>query len=150
MPTEVLFYHLMHKPLEAALPQLLQKCLDRDWRVIVQTGSEERCSALDAHLWTFADDSFLPHGTKADGYSEQQPIYLTAGQDNPNAAQVRFLVDRADPPALDVYQRAIFMFDGRDEEAVGEARLRWKEVKADGFDLAYWQQTEAGGWEKKA
>jgi len=150
MPTEVLFYHLMHKLLEAALPQLLQKCLDRDWRVVVQTGSEERCSALDSHLWTFADDSFLPHGTKADGYAEQQPIYLTAEQDNPNSAHVRFLVDRAAPPQLEGYQRAIFMFDGRDEEAVAEARLRWKEIKTQGHDLAYWQQTEAGGWEKKA
>ncbi|WP_422375925.1 DNA polymerase III subunit chi [Roseibium sp.] len=150
MSVEVVFYHLLHKPLEAALPQLLQKCLERDWKVVVQTGSQERCSALDAHLWTFADDSFLPHGTRADGYAEHQPIYLTPEQDNPNEADVRFLVDRAEPPALGGYKRAIYMFDGNDDGAVQEARQRWKEAKAEGFEIAYWQQTQAGGWERKA
>lgn len=150
MSVEVVFYHLLHKPLEAALPQLLQKCLERDWKVVVQTGTQERCNALDAHLWTFADDSFLPHGTKADGYAEHQPIYLTPEQDNPNEADVRFLVDRALPPPLGSYKRAIYMFDGNDDSAVQEARQRWKEAKAEGFEIAYWQQTEAGGWERKA
>jgi DNA polymerase-3 subunit chi len=150
MSVEVVFYHLLHKPLETALPQLLHKCLERDWKVVVQTGTAERCNALDAHLWTFADDSFLPHGTKADGYAEHQPIYLTPEQDNPNEADVRFLVDRASPPPLGEYKRAIYMFDGNDQEAVLEARQRWKEAKSEGFEIAYWQQTSAGGWERKA
>jgi len=150
MSVEVVFYHLLHKPLETALPQLLLKCLERDWKVVVQTGTEERCNALDAQLWTFSDDSFLPHGTRADGHAEHQPIYLTADQDNPNEADVRFLVDRAAPPPLAGYKRAIYMFDGNDQDAVQEARLRWKEAKEEGFDIAYWQQTQAGGWERKA
>ncbi len=150
MTTEVVFYHLLHKPLETALPQLLLKCLQRDWKVVVQTGSVERCNALDAHLWTFADDSFLPHGTKADGFAEHQPIYLTSEQDNPNEADVRFLVDRAAPPPLQSYKRAIYIFDGNDQDAVQEARRRWTEAKAEGFEIAYWQQTQSGGWERKA
>jgi DNA polymerase-3 subunit chi len=150
MSVEVLFYHLTEQPLEQALPKLLLKCLERDWKVVVQTGSPERCRALDAHLWTFADDSFLPHGTADDGYAEHQPIFLTPTQDNPNEADVRFLVDRADPPPLGGYQRAVYMFDGRDQDAVAEARLRWKEAKAEGFEVTYWQQTASGGWERKA
>lgn len=150
MSVEVLFYHLMSEPLEAALPKLLLKCLERDWKVVVQTGTPERCRALDAHLWTFADDSFLPHGTIDDGYAEQQPIFLTSTQDNPNNADVRFLVDRAKPPPLGGYKRAIYMFDGHDPEALAETRERWKEAKAAGFEVTYWQQTERGGWERKA
>ncbi|WP_417673701.1 DNA polymerase III subunit chi [Roseibium sp.] len=150
MSVEVLFYHLTDQPLEAALPKLLQKCLERDWKVVVQTGTLERCRALDAHLWTFADDSFLPHGTADDGYAEHQPIFLTPSQDNPNEAEVRFLVDRADPPSLGGYRRAVYMFDGRDQEAIAEARQRWKEAKAEGFEVTYWQQTASGGWERKA
>jgi DNA polymerase III subunit chi len=150
MSVDVLFYHLMSQPLEAALPGLLAKCLERNWRVVVQTGSEERCAALDTHLWTFREDSFLPHGTKADGFAEAQPVYLTAEGDNPNGADVRFLVDRAAPPPLTGYKRAVYMFDGNDPEALGDARLRWKEAKAEGFEVTYWQQTESGGWERKA
>ena len=150
MSVEVVFYHLLFKSLEEALPQLLEKCLERDWKVVVQTGSPERCKALDSHLWTYSDQSFLPHGTKDDGYAEHQPIYLTSDQEDPNQADVRFMVDRAPPPPLAGYTRAIYMFDGRDEEAVAEARQRWRDAKAEGFQIAYWQQTEAGGWERKA
>ncbi|NVK34604.1 MAG: DNA polymerase III subunit chi [Rhodobacteraceae bacterium] len=150
MSVEVLFYQLMHQPLEAALPQLLGKCLERDWRVVVQTGSEARCNALNDHLWTYAADAFLPHGTKADGHAERQPIYLTSEGDAPNQPAVRFLVDRAVPPALADYTRVIFMFDGNDPEAMQDARVRWKEAKAEGFEVTYWQQGQQGNWERKA
>ncbi|MFD1694497.1 DNA polymerase III subunit chi [Roseibium aestuarii] len=150
MTTEVLFYHLMHQPLEDALPRLLLKCLERDWVVAVQAGNPERRDALNAHLWTFSDESFLPHGTQEDGYPEQQPIYLTAEGDNPNEAQVRFMVDRAQLADLTPYARVVYLFDGNDPEALGEARQTWKAVKAAGHALTYWQQTESGGWEKKA
>ena len=52
--TEVLFYHLTESTLEDALPGLLEKSLERGWKAVVQTGTEERRDALDAHLWTFA------------------------------------------------------------------------------------------------
>ena len=65
--TEILFYHLHRQPLERVLPTLLERSLERGWRVVVQASSEERVEALDAHLWTFRDDSFLPHGTGGRG-----------------------------------------------------------------------------------
>ena len=48
--TEVLFYHLTERTLEEALPGLLEKSLERGWRVVVQAGSRERLEALDGHL----------------------------------------------------------------------------------------------------
>jgi len=61
--TEVLFYHLKGQTLEQVLPALLQKSLERGWRVVVQGSSDERIDGLDALLWTWRDDAFLPHGT---------------------------------------------------------------------------------------
>jgi DNA polymerase III subunit chi len=98
---EVLFYQLDRRPLEAVLPQLLERTLERGWRACVQAGSEERVEALSSALWTWRDEAFLPHGTARDGNGELQPIWLTAGEDNPNRAVVRFLVDGA------VYQLAL-------------------------------------------
>jgi DNA polymerase-3 subunit chi len=92
---EVLFYHLQNQPLERVLPELLEKCLERQWRVVVQLGSEERRDALDAHLWTYRDEGFLPHGTTKDGNAAHQPVWLTTGDENPNGATVRFLADGA-------------------------------------------------------
>src|SRR5437588_5983500 len=91
--TEVLFYHLQRQPVERVLPALIEKSLERGWRVVVQAASEERVEALDAHLWTFRDDSFLPHGTVRQGELREQPVLLTLDDDNPNGAAVRFLID---------------------------------------------------------
>ena len=148
--TEVLFYHLGRQPLDKVLPGLLEKTLERGWRAVVQAGNSERVEALNALLWTYADESFLPHGSSRDGFAEQQPVFLTAGGDNPNAATVRFLVDGAEAGDLRGYARVVYIFDGRDEDAVAQARSAWKSAKAADFDVTYWQQGETGRWEKKA
>jgi DNA polymerase-3 subunit chi len=149
--TELLFYHLQGQRLESVLPGLLEKSLERGWRVIVQGASEERIEALDAHLWTYRDDAFLPHGTWREQDAAQQPILLTLTDSNPNAATVRFLIDGAAPPAdAKTYDRIVLLFDGDDEEAVAAARARWSDAKAKGFDATYWQPDAQGRWAKKA
>lgn len=146
---EVLFYHLDRQPLDRVLPGLLEKCLERGWRSVVQLGSEERIEAIDAHLWTYRDEGFLPHGTSKDGHAAMQPVWLTAGDDNPNEATVRFVADGAGLPDPAGYQRVVMLFDGNDNDAVDRARAAWKEVKAAGHDTTYWQQSEQGRWERK-
>ena len=148
--TDVLFYHLERRRLDDVLPGLLEKCVERGWRTVVQTGSVERRDALNLRLWDYRDDAFLPHGAAGDGHEADQPVYLTDGPENPNGATVRFLVDRADPPGLEAYERAVYVFDGHDQDAVADARVRWKEASAAGFNVTYWQQAESGRWEKKA
>jgi DNA polymerase-3 subunit chi len=149
--TEILFYHLHRQPLERVLPTLLEKSLERGWRVVVQAASEERVEALDAHLWTFRDESFLPHGTARDAEAREQPIVFTVDDDNPNGATVRFLLDGAGVPAeAAAYQRIVLLFDGEDPDALAAARTRWSEAKAGGFDVTYWQPDEDGRWQRKA
>ena len=148
--TEVLFYHLEHRSLESVLPELLERTLERGWRAVVQASSSARVEALDSHLWTYSDASFLPHGTTRDGNAGRQPVLLTTGDENTNNAQVRFLVDGANPADLSTYARAVFLFDGRNEDAVAIARQQWKAVKASGLQATYWQQTGQGRWERKA
>lgn len=149
--TEVVFYHLLRKPLESALPPLLEKSRERGWRVVIQAGSDERVDALDAHLWTYDDQSFLPHGTARDAEAAAHPILLTTSDHNPNGATVRFLIDGVPmPPDAQSYDRIVLLFDGEDEDAVATARARWGEAKALGFEVTYWQPDEQGRWVKKA
>jgi DNA polymerase-3 subunit chi len=148
--TEVLFYQLERQPLDQVLPGLLEKTLERGWRAVVQAGGAERLEALDGLLWTYREESFLPHGTASDGSSDRQPIFLTAGEDNPNGASIRFFVDGAECGELGGYVRVVYLFDGRDQDALQQARRQWKTVKAAGHDCTYWQQNDRGRWEKKA
>ena len=148
--TEILFYHLRRHPLERVLPALVEKSLERGWRVVVQAASEERVEALDAHLWIFRDDSFLPHGTWREAEAAEQPVLLTVHDSNPNGAAVRFLVDGA-PVPVDAagYERIVLLVDGNDPAAVAAARERWSDGKAKGFEVTYWQADENGRWQRK-
>jgi DNA polymerase-3 subunit chi len=147
---EILFYQLESRPLESALPGLLERCLERGWRVVLQVGSDERLAALNAHLWTFDDAAFLPHGASVDGNAAEQPVFLTTGAENPNGANVRFLVDGADMDDFAGYHRVVFMFDSADPEALARAREAWKRARAGGHDATYWRQDENGRWAKQA
>ncbi len=148
--TEVLFYHLQDVSLESVLPPLLEKSLERGWRVVVQSTSEERADALDAHLWTYRDDSFLPHTTWRAGDAEDHPIVLAIEESNPNRANVRFLVDSAALPVDSAaYDRIVLVFNGDDADARTAARAVWTDCKARGFEVTYWQADERGRWQRR-
>lgn len=148
--TEVLFYHLQDMTLENVLPPLLEKSLARDWRVVVQASSEERADALDAHLWTYREDSFLPHATWRAADAADQPVILAVEEGNPNGAHVRFLVDNAALPADgELYERMVLVFNGDDPDALAVARAAWTASKARGFAVTYWQTDEHGRWQRK-
>lgn len=151
---EALFYHLERQPLDEVLPVLVERTIERGWRAVIQTGNAERVEPLDALLWTYDENSFVPHGTAKSGNASLQPVYLTANGDNPNGATVRFMVDGAafESPSDQVttYARIVFLFDGQDQQAVQQARDAWKGLKAAGASVTYWQQSTAGRWEKKA
>jgi DNA polymerase-3 subunit chi len=148
--TEVRFYHLQRTPLEAALPPMLEKTLTRGQRAVLMAGSPERVEALAAWLWTYSDRSFLPHGTVRDGMADQQPIWLTAADENPNGAAALFLADGATSAAIDRFELCVELFDGNDPAAVAAARERWTAYLAAGHVLTYYQQDEAGRWQKKS
>lgn len=149
--TEILFYQLNGQTLERILPPLIARSLERGWRVVVQASSDERVEALDAHLWTWRDDAFLPHGTWREAEAAEQPVLLTVNADNPNGATVRFLVDGAAVPAdAAAYERLVLLFDGDDPEALETARARWASAKSEGFEVTYWRADANGRWQRQA
>jgi DNA polymerase-3 subunit chi len=148
--TEVLFYHLERQPLERVLPQLISKTLERGWRAVIQAGSEERVEAISMALWVTGEESFLPHGTPRDGNADLQPVWVTHTDENPNAATVRFLVDRAIPGDVSALNRVVYVFDGKDAEALAEARRAWKTSQAAGHAVTYWKEDAQGRWQKQA
>ncbi|TQV80669.1 DNA polymerase III subunit chi [Denitrobaculum tricleocarpae] len=148
--TEVRFYHMTRSTLEAALPQMLEKTLERGQKAVVMAGSDARVEALNGHLWSYHDRSFLPHGSKKDGYPERQPVWLTIEDERPNQAEVLFLTDGATSEQLEDFQLCAVLFDGKAQEAVQAARAQWTGYKDAGHNVTYWQQDEEGRWSQKA
>lgn len=147
--TEIGFYHLTRSKLDRALPKLLEKVLESGARAVVRTGSDERVAFLNAALWTYDPASFLPHGSAREGDAEEQPVWLTTEQENPNDAGILVLTDGVDAGDIGDFARCLEMFDGNDAQSVEAARARWRAYRDAGHALTYWQQNERGGWEKR-
>lgn len=148
--SEVFFYHLQRQPLDAVLPRLLEKSRERGWNALLRVGSEERLAALDDLLWTYADESFLPHGTDREADAPEHPVLLTTGDANRNGADILFLIEGAPVPSdLSGYSRVMYLLDGSDEGAVAGGRQAFRALRDAGHDLSYWQQDEEGRWAKR-
>ena len=146
---EVWFYHLERTGLDQALPELLEKTLARGWKAVVRTAEPDRVEHLDGWLWAYRDDSFLPHAPAAEPGAARQPILITTGEENPNAADALFLVDGAEAGELSGYARCVVLFDGGDPDQLARARRQWSAIKARGLAVSYWKQ-QGRGWEKQA
>ena len=152
--SEVLFYHLERRGLDDVLPGLVEKTLERGWRALIRAESADRAGAIDALLWTYSEQTFLPHAQLGDGDAARQPVLITVEEGNPNHAQLLFLVGGASAPdwssaAAKAFVRIVILFDGRNSSAVAAARTAWKDARAAGHDVTYWKETPAGKWEKQ-
>jgi DNA polymerase III subunit chi len=153
--TEVLFYHLERRTLEDVLPGLVERTLERNWRALIRCESADRAVALDNLLWTYDEQSFLPHAQSGDGDSSRQPVLVSAEEVNANGANVLFIVGGAAPPdwngeLVQSFSRIVVLFDNRDPEALAAARRNWPAARAAQHDVTYWKQSAVGKWEKQA
>ena len=152
--TETLFYHLERRALEDVLCGLVEKSLERGWRVVVKTDSSERSDALDNQLWVYDDQSFLAHAQSGDGDAARQPVLITVEDENPNGAQILFCVGGAQPSDwraadLSSLARMVLLFDGRDASMLEGARAAWKNAMEAGHDVTYWKESASGKFEKQ-
>lgn len=142
---EIHFHDLAGRPLVPVLAGLLEPVVAAGERAVVVAGSEERLQAVDSGLWTYRPDSFLPHGTAADGHPEWQPVWLTVREENPNGASVLVLLDDAEAYGLDAFARCLYLFDRGSPEGREAARERWRRYRDAGHALRFWE-LGPGGW----
>ena len=145
------FYHLTQRPLVETLTMLLEKSLANGWRVALRGSDREGLQALDRALWTYSEDSFLPHGMAGGPQDADQPVLLTLEGGTPNRADCLMAVHGANVTAEEIasFQRVCVLFDGHDPMALDQARGLWKRLKSEGASAQYWSE-ESGRWEKKA
>ena len=148
--TEIRFYHLQHRSESDVLPALLTKALERGHRIVIKMPDETAVQRMDDRLWCFHPNSFLPHGTQKDGHPATQPVWLTAQDENPNAADVLILCGGAQSENQGDFALCCELFDGHDQDTVNHARARWKSCTEQGFKVTYWQQNQNGAWEEKS
>jgi DNA polymerase-3 subunit chi len=146
---QVDFYHLTVTPLDRALPQIAEKVVGSGARLLIVAGGEEQRQQIDRLLWSYATESFLPHG-QATGREEDagQPVLIAAEPIAANGARHIALIDGVWRDEALAFERAFHFFD---DDRIREARLAWKALAAhDNVQRRYWKQNDTGRWEQAA
>lgn len=148
--TDIRFYHLTRRTADQALPDLLNRAFAKGHKIVVRSRDAAEAERLTDHLWTYNPDTFLPHGSAKDKFPDRQPVYLTQTNDNPAGADVVMLMPGALTDEIDSYAMCCMILNGHDDAQIAQARGLWKDWKAAGHAITYWQQSEEGKWEQKA
>jgi len=147
--TEIRFYHMEKTTLDQALPAITYKAWQAGNRVMIKVPDKKEAKRLGDLLWTFNPSVFLPNGVDGDSYPEKQPVWVTAGNDNPNQANVLILTHGCTYDDMGGFSLCCEILDGRLPDHIMAARVRRQNYKENGYDLTYWQQENNGQWHKK-
>lgn len=134
------FYHLTASPLERVLPSIAEKVLAGGERLLV-VAEPDLLARLDEQLWSYAKDSFLPHGREK---AESQPVLLSPEAEAVNGAANIALADgRWREEALG-FARTFYFFDNDGRDGAREA---WRALKSrPNVEARYWKQDDRGKW----
>ena len=149
--TEVYFYQTAAQDTFGLVRGLLRRCLSTGWRVAVRAGTDAALVKLDADLWKFPEDGFLPHGIEGGSFDEEQPVLLTASAQPSNRADAVLLFDCAEPGQDDTKrcQRVSIVFRRDSSEELNKARSQWSEFSKSGIAVRFWVE-QGGKWIQKA
>ncbi len=140
------FYELALDPALKVVPPLALKAYEQGARAVILAANENSLEELNKAIWTFKQDAFIPHGTKADGKAERQPIYLTLTEENPNQATIAIITDGRMPQLP--FERVYDIFDGTIETELASAKARQQAYQNSGAAVTYFKQNPQGGWDK--
>ena len=106
--------------------RIVEKAYRLGHRVYVRTGNSDDTNVLDDLLWTFSQNSFVPHQLSAESDSRESPVVI--GEHPPTAGDTDVVISVADGPVSDFtsYLRIVEIVGYEDDEkASGRNRFRY-------------------------
>lgn len=142
------FYHLQKTAKDTVLITLVEKSIAIGKRIFIKARTEN-INHIDELLWSYKDDSWVPHGAFGNGFEDKQPILIGDTVNHANQAEYLILTDGADISELDGFERCLNIFDEKSEKELQNARALWKALPTGNNKVNYWAQSSTGKWELK-
>ena len=106
--------------------RIVEKAYRLGHRVYVRTDNEDDTNVLDDLLWTFSQNSFVPHQLSTESNLLESTVVI--GEHPPSAEGTDVVISVADDPVLDftAYLRVVDIVGFEDDEkASGRGRFRY-------------------------
>lgn len=114
--------------------RLAEKAWQMGHRVYVNAASAEAAARLDDALWTFRQDSFVPHGRHPEDADRDLPVLVGHGVDPRGFGEVLVNLS-AEVPGFHVHFARIAEVVAADPEARAAGRARFKFYRDQGYAL---------------
>lgn len=131
--------------------RLVERARGADMRVLIHCPDPSQAQHLDRLLWTFRQESFLPHGIVGQAGLDHALTPILISRDGSPESESQVLINLAsEPPAFfDRFERLCEPLDS-DPAVRAAGRERYKHYRERGFELKHHQvrlqSEEIGGW----
>jgi len=135
--TKIDFYILPESSPQATMLfvcRLIEKAYKQRHRIYIHTEEETIAHQLDEMLWTYRDDSFLPHNLYGEGPEPTPPIQIGINATPEQHRDVLINLGQQIPTCHTQFKRIIEII-ADDENAKTAGRERYRFYRTTGFEI---------------
>ena len=149
--TQIIFYSTAPLQVEKTLFALLEKSLEKGNKSLLLFKDKEKCLSINEQLWTYKQNSFLPHISEDDQIYDNidVPVYLSTKNENPFKAELLFSIDGFLPDNIDHFERVIIIIDVNDELLNEKYKKYYLDINKNFEDIVFYKSDDNGKWIEK-
>ena len=149
--TQIIFYSTAPLQVEKTLFALLEKSIEKGNKSLLLFKDKEKCSLINEQLWTYKQNSFLPHISEDDQiYNDiDVPVYLSTKNENPFKAELLFSIDGYLPDNIQNFERVIIIIDVNDELLNEKYKNYYLDINKNFEDIVFYKSDDNGKWIEK-
>ena len=149
--TQIIFYSTAPLQVEKTLFALLEKSLEKGNKSLLLFRDKEKCLSINEQLWTYKQNSFLPHISEDDQIYDDidVPVYLSTKNENPFKAELLFSIDGFLPDNIDHFERVIIIIDVNDELLNEKYKNYYLDINKNFEDIVFYKSDDNGKWIEK-
>lgn len=114
--------------------RLLEKAHAKGHRVYVVCNNQEDAELIDELLWTFKEDSFIPHNLQGEGPEPPPPIQISYGKEPRGFNDILLNLTNQIPLFYNKFKRVMELVINVEAEKE-EGRVNYRDYRAKGCEL---------------
>ena len=137
MTDRVVFYNVPPEARNAHVVRLAETAFEREKKLLIYCGDEGSAQAVDEHLWTASDTSFLPHERVHPGQPPKDGharIVIVTAEEDPIGADLLLQLDPASMTFATGFGVVMDWVDHRSAEQLSASRSRFSAWREQGLE----------------
>ena len=134
------FYKSSHRDVVRDIAWLTESIFKKNNRIVIFCTDQETAEVVDDFIWSYRDDSFIPHSIKKHRETSLDPILVTTDLDGSYEHNVLLALNGVLIKEKDWqrFAKVYYFFDDQDSREKENARAMWKSFSSLAVNCKYW------------